>query len=250
MYNRPTCAMILARLVTWTSPVRGQAAKPVAPATMAAVGPLDAEIVRRAESLLSSPQHWNRVDRGSCPRADTTYSVRCALRRAVVEAAGLVWNSGAVAARSQPSAARVECSMDISADHPGGSCGTLWDEVPVFTLSHAKAITTGVWRKDAQPTEVWAGTMADAEGPVNYESRHGAEVLTRRTSSDARIDFNNETSRYPGRGREQHQCAGRRDAPVPSQSLQHDGAAQVFGGGHRMPRSQRVITRALGSHVV
>ena len=92
--------------------------------------------------------------------------------------------------------------MDISADHPGGSCGTLWDEVPVFTLSHAKAITTGVWRKDAQPTEVWAGTMADAEGPVNYESRHGAEVLTRRTSSDARIDFNNETSRYPGHGRE------------------------------------------------
>jgi len=194
MISRPACAMTLANLLVWGSPARGQATKAVAPATRAAVGPFDVEIVRRAETLLSSPQRWNRVDSGSCPRTDTTYSVRCALRRAVVEAAGLVWNPNPVAARAKLSAAPIDCSMDVSADHPGGSCGTLWDEVPVFILSRAKAITSGVWRKDAQPTEVWVGTMSDAEGPVNYESRHGVEMVARRKSSDQLIDFNNDST--------------------------------------------------------
>jgi hypothetical protein len=186
--------MILANLVVWGSPGRGQVTKAAAPATRAAVGPFDVGIVRRAETLLSSPQRWNRVDSGNCPRADTTYSARCALRRAVVEAAGLVWNPNPVGSSSKLSAAPVECSMDVSADHPGGSCGTLWDEVPVFILSRAKAITSGVWRKDVQPTEVWAGTMSDAEGPVNYESRQGVEMVARRKSSDQLIDFNNDST--------------------------------------------------------
>lgn len=82
MTNRVACAMILANLVVWGSPARGQATKAAAPATRAAVGPFDVEIVQRAAALLSSPQRWNRVDNGKCPRTDTTYSVRCALRRA------------------------------------------------------------------------------------------------------------------------------------------------------------------------
>jgi hypothetical protein len=194
MINRSAYAIILANLVVWGSPARGQVTQAPAPATKAAVGPFDVEIVRRAEALLSSPQRWNRIDKGSCPHTDTTYSVRCALRRAIVEAAGLVWNPGPVAAVSRLSTAPVECSMDVSDDHPGGSCGTLWDEVPVFILSRATAITSGVWRRDAQPTEVWAGTMADAEGPVNYESRRGVEMDARRKSSDPSIDFNNDST--------------------------------------------------------
>lgn len=194
MINRPAYAMILATLVALGSPAHSQATKAAAPATKAEVGPFDVGIVQRAEALLSSPERWNRVDSGNCPRTDTTYSVRCALRRAVVEAAGLVWNPNPIAASSKLSAARIDCSMDVSADHPGGSCGTLWDEVPVFILSRVKAITSGVWRNDAQPTEVWAGTMSDAEGPVNYESRHGVEMVARRKSSDQSIDFNNDST--------------------------------------------------------
>jgi hypothetical protein len=194
MINRAVCAIILAKLVLCPSPARGQTTKAPAPATKAAVGPFDVRIVQRAEALLPSPERWNRVDRGNCPRTDTTYSVRCALRRAVVEGAGLMWHPNPVALGTLVSAARVNCSMDISADHPGGSCGTLWDEVPVFLLSRAKAITSGVWRKDAHPIEVWSGTMSDAESPVNYESRNGVEMDARRKSSEPQIDFNNDST--------------------------------------------------------
>lgn len=194
MITRPAHAMILATLMMWSSLARGQTTTVAAPATTAAVGPFDVAIVRRAEAFLSSPSRWNRVDRGTCPRTDTTYSVRCALRRAEVEAGGLAWNPGPVGASSRSTAARVNCSIDASADQPGGSCGTLWDELPVFFLSRTKAVTSGVWRRDAQPTQVWAGTMADAEGPVNYESRHGVDMVARRKSSDQLIDFNNDST--------------------------------------------------------
>jgi hypothetical protein len=84
--------------------------------------------------------------------------------------------------------------MDVSAEHPGGTCGTLWDELPVFTLARAKAVTTGAWRADAAPTEVWSGQMADAEWPVDYESRHGVDLVSNRKVSDQLIDFNNDST--------------------------------------------------------
>jgi hypothetical protein len=199
--NQATRATLLMFLATSVAPAAlahaqtTQAAdrpKPAAPATKEAVGPFDAAIVQRAEALLSTPDRWNRVDRGNCRRTDTTYTVRCALRRAIVEGAGLAWNSAV--AHTQSSAAPIDCSIDVSPDHAGGSCGTLWEEVPVFSLARAKAITSGVWRKDAQPTQVWAGTMADAEGPVNYESRHGVKMVVRRKGPDQLIDFNNDST--------------------------------------------------------
>jgi hypothetical protein len=191
---RRASLMVLAGLMGWRSHAHAQVTRTSAPTTKAAVGPFDMAIVKRAEGLLTSPQRWNRVDTGNCPRSDTTYSVRCALRRAVVEAAGLSWNARAIAESSQSSAARVGCSISVSPDHSGGSCGTLWDELPVFLLSRAKSVTSGTWRKDMQPTEVWAGTMADAEYPVNYESRHGVTMVSRRQSSDPLIDFNNDST--------------------------------------------------------
>ena len=194
MTRRHASMMALLSFMGWHSPARAQVTRGAAPTTKAAVGPFGAAIVKRAESLLPSPQRWNRVDTGDCPRSDTTYTIRCALRRAVVEAAGLSWNPSAVAPSSQLSAARVDCSIDVSADHSGGSCGTLWDELPVFILARAKAITSGAWRKDAQPMEVWAGTMADAESPVKYESRHGVTMVSQRQSSDQLIDFNNDST--------------------------------------------------------
>ncbi|MFI5232777.1 MAG: hypothetical protein ACHQSE_09725 [Gemmatimonadales bacterium] len=92
------------------------------------------------------------------------------------------------------SAQNLACSMDISADHPGGSCGTLWDELPVFILERANAIKSGAWRNDAAPSEIWTGTMSDAEGPVDYESRHGVDLVSKRTASDQLIAFNNDST--------------------------------------------------------
>jgi len=70
----------------------------------------------------------------------------------------------------------------------------LWDELPIFTLTRAKEIASGIWRRDARPSDVWAGKMADAEYPVNYESRHGVELVSHRKSADQLIDFNNDSS--------------------------------------------------------
>src|SRR6185437_7426645 len=163
-----------------------------APATKEAVGPFDVGLVKRAEALLSSPQKWNRVDTGRCPRADTMYSVRCALERAIVEGAGLRWDPRA-APKTTAANAPLNCAMDVSTEHPGGSCGLLWDELPIFTLERVNAVTSGVWRRDATPLEVWAGKMADAEGPVHVESRK-VEMVSRRKAPDQLIDFNNDST--------------------------------------------------------
>ncbi len=60
-----------------------------------------------------------------------------------------------------------------------GSCGTLFDEVPVFNVARVPAITSGVWRSDMHPVEVWAGTMGDAELPVLSEAQQLARELGR-----------------------------------------------------------------------
>jgi hypothetical protein len=163
-----------------------------APATKEAVGAFDVGLVKRAEALLSSPQKWNRVDTGRCPRADTTYSVRCALQRAIVEGAGLRWDPR-TAPKTTAANAPLDCAMEVSTEHPGGTCGLLWDELPVLTLERVNAVTSGVWRRDASPIEVWAGKMADAEGPVHVESRK-VELVSRRKGADQLVDFNNDST--------------------------------------------------------
>jgi hypothetical protein len=192
-----TRVTILASLAAHSSLARAQGSQSEvsapAPATKAAVGLFDVGLVKRAEAILSAPARWNRIDKGDCPRADTTYSIRCALRRSIVEGAGLAWDPKAAPQRATANT-RVDCTMDVSEEHRGGSCGLLWDELPIFTLTRAKGITSGSWRRDAGPTEVWAGKMADAESPVNYESRHGVELVSHRKSSDQLIDFNNDSS--------------------------------------------------------
>jgi hypothetical protein len=187
-------AVVIVSLMGCGSVVHAQAAKAAAaPATKAAVGPFDVQIVKRAEALLDSPEHWNRKDPGVCPRTDTTYTVRCALGRAMKEAAGLPWKAGPSSATAATSAP-IDCAMDVSTAHPGGSCRTLWDELPVFILSSERAIGSGAWRADAKPVEIWAGTMSDAEGPVDYESRHDVSLVKDRKSNDQLIDFNNDST--------------------------------------------------------
>ena len=50
-------------------------------------------------------------------------------------------------------------------DHFTGGCGPLFDQTPVMTLKPAAAITTGVWRADMHPSQVWAGDMTDKGYP-------------------------------------------------------------------------------------
>lgn len=62
-----------------------------------------------------------------------------------------------------------------------GSCGSLFGQTPTITLRPVKAITTGRWRSDIEPLEVWAGEMTDAGHP-NAEIElevypHGETVL-------------------------------------------------------------------------
>ena len=110
---------ILASLVAHGSFAHAQGSRSQAPApaptTKEAVGPFDVGLVKRAEAILSTPQKWNRADTGDCPRADTTYSIRCALRRAVVEGAGLAWDP-----KAAPQSARTVCFM-LRACLPGCS---------------------------------------------------------------------------------------------------------------------------------
>jgi hypothetical protein len=191
---RSVTRVVLASLIAHGALARAQAsnANLSAPTTKEAVGAFDVGLVKRADALLSSSQKWNRVDTGRCPRADTTYSVRCAIQRAVVEGAGLRWDPR-TAPRTPIANAPLDCTMDVSTARPGGSCGLLWDELPVFVLKRANSVTSGVWRRDASPLEIWAGTMADAEGPVQYESRH-VEMVSRRKVPDQLIDFNNDST--------------------------------------------------------
>jgi hypothetical protein len=48
--------------------------------------PLDIEIIRRANALLSSNAVWNRADNRRCPGAGKTWSIYCALDRAAIDA--------------------------------------------------------------------------------------------------------------------------------------------------------------------
>jgi hypothetical protein len=54
--------------------------------------------------------------------------------------------------------------------HPGeksweGSCGSLFGENRKVIIAPAKAVTTGVWRKNVNPTLVWAGDMTESDSP-------------------------------------------------------------------------------------
>ena len=162
------------------------------PATKAAVGSWDAGIVQRAATLVASPAQWNRADTGSCPAAARTFSISCALQAAVEEAAGPRADSqDRATTRNQPPA-RSDCRLHAAEKGQEGSCGPLFDEVPIFTISRVKAITSGIWQRDLQPGEVWAGTMTDAEYPVMYEAPLVVQFVTAKKYATPLVDYNND----------------------------------------------------------
>lgn len=52
------------------------------------VSEADIRIVHEAQAILGSPAKWNRNDSGECPPSASTYSIRCALKKATHEVTG------------------------------------------------------------------------------------------------------------------------------------------------------------------
>jgi hypothetical protein len=71
----------------------------------------------------------------------------------------------ASASAPTPASAPSLCELHAHAGHWVGSCGRILDETPTLTLAPATAITSGIWRRDAKPNAVWAGTMIVEEAP-------------------------------------------------------------------------------------
>jgi hypothetical protein len=72
-----------------------------------------------------------------------------------------------------------------------GLCGALFDELPILTVSRVPAVTTGKWRAEAQPMEVWAGTMSAIEQPILGEARE-APVVNGKGYKARLVDYNND----------------------------------------------------------
>src|SRR5207245_1214683 len=62
-----------------------------------------------------------------------------------------------------------------------GSCSGLFGQTPTITLARVAAITTGRWRSDANPLEVWAGQITDSAGrsPIELEVYRGGQSVLR-----------------------------------------------------------------------
>lgn len=149
------------------------------PASKADVGPWGAAIVRRAAQLIPTPAQWDRKSTGDCPANATAFSLICALQKATDEA-GI----------NQPE--RSACRFHATKNGQEGSCGTLFDEDPIFTLARVPAITTGFWRRDAKPREVWAGKMSDAAWVVQYEAKQVIDEGAAKKYSARLVDYNND----------------------------------------------------------
>ena len=161
------------------------------PSTLAEVRDWSAAVAHRASELLSSPTVWDRSDTtGACPATAKMLSILCALRRASDE------RFHSVRDRADPatSGGRVECSLHRNGSHEEGSCGPLVGEMPVLVLEKAPRITSGVWRGDAQPQQVWAGTMVDAAQPMMQAARQSVSAVSSKKYPSRLIGFNNDSS--------------------------------------------------------
>jgi hypothetical protein len=122
-------------------------------------------IIRRTSVILTSADKWNRSSAGECKADASTFSLRCALERAADDVAGRT-SAPKPALAGAGAAPLVTCRFQSAGQRTEGNCGELFDESTVFSIERVKAITTGVWKRDASPTEVWSGRMTNAENPA------------------------------------------------------------------------------------
>lgn len=163
------------------------------PRTEAAIGEWGAAIVRRAAAMIASPAQWNRSDKGPCTPDAKTVSLRCALQNAIDRAAGRTATKPSVSLSS--AAPLQDCRLTNVEGRAEGNCGLFFDESTVFSITRAKAITTGVWRADAAPSAVWSGRMVNAEAPVLQQARRLVDVIAPGKYRNARLaEFNNDST--------------------------------------------------------
>ncbi|HXD21975.1 MAG TPA: hypothetical protein VN613_01350 [Gemmatimonadaceae bacterium] len=195
-FNRT--GLIVACLIGIASTAHPQAARATPPASPAGIGAWDVLVVRRAAALLATPEQWDHADTtGDCPARAKTFSIICAIQTATDAAAASTAppRASAIAGAIEGAVApRADCRFHAINAQREGTCGLLFDELPIFTLSRAKAITSGTWRTDAQPTEVWAGTMADAGGPVMFEARQLVGVIAAKRYSSRLVGYNSDST--------------------------------------------------------
>jgi hypothetical protein len=65
----------------------------------------------------------------------------------------------------QTSSPLSHCVFQQTGDHFTGGCGQVLDQTPAMTLKSAASITTGTWRTDIHPSQVWSGDMTDQGSP-------------------------------------------------------------------------------------
>ena len=163
---------------------------PLPPATKAAIGPWDAVLVHRVSELIRSPAVWDRKDTGDCPDKATTYSIQCAFD-VVYEEAVAQRVAAHPTAKGAP-APPVECELRLVENHREGTCGPLFDEMPMFTLTQVPAVTSGTWRADVQPSAVWSGAMINPETMTRTLAIQVIAQVTTRTYQDRLQEFNND----------------------------------------------------------
>ena len=191
--NARATVLGLASIFGAASTTSGQtAAKSAAldlPRTEAAIAEWDAAIVRRAAAMIPSVAQWNRSDASPCTSDAKSISLRCALERAVD---GMV-SERATRRSTVTQPPLVQCQLSTVKDRAEGSCGSFFDEATVFSIARAKAITTGTWRADSAPSEVWAGRMVNAGAPVLDEARKLVNVIAPGKYRKARLaEFNDD----------------------------------------------------------
>jgi hypothetical protein len=72
------------------------------------------------------------------------------------------------------------CRLQSVPDGWSGSCGPVFDGTPVFTISRAAIVTSGVWSRQRRPLQVWSGTMnADRIRSVELEIYAGGGGVIR-----------------------------------------------------------------------
>jgi hypothetical protein len=180
---------VLVSLVCFGAAAHAQAV-PVAPQNKSEVAEWDAKVVDRAMALLATPAQWSHADPGDCPAHAQTFSIICALQQATDDAAHSTAPRAAAGSPVQPAT----CVFRTAVDHREGSCGLLFDELPIFNLKRATAVKTGAWRADVKPVDVWAGVMIDAGSPVMDEARQAVAVVTTKKYSARLIDYNNDST--------------------------------------------------------
>ncbi len=148
------------------------------------------EVAHRAAALLSSPAKWNRSDDSECNGKVTTFSLRCALQ--------LATDSVIAAHSSAPKGPHViapDCRFQPADGYTESNCGEFFDEESIFAVEREKAASTGVWRKDVAPSEVWAGKMTNPSNQAINEGRRLINVIAPGKYQNARLaQFNDDTT--------------------------------------------------------